>query len=69
MSKSLARGIGAVVNPFHPGIGRLMKVLTLPDDAFDERFDGAAELEQRYGVRLTRLDAFIRERVREDRRH
>ena len=53
--------------PMHPGVARLMHLLSLPDDAFDETFDGAAELEQRFGIRLTRLDEFVAARVREHR--
>ena len=36
---------------------------SLPDDAFPERFDGAAELEHRFGVRLTTLEAFVQRQV------
>jgi uncharacterized protein YbjT (DUF2867 family) len=63
----LARAMAVVVRPLHPGLARLMHLLSLPDDAFDETFDGAAELERRFGIRLTRLEAFVAERVREHR--
>lgn len=63
----VARVIGALAAPLHPGMARIMKLMSLPDDAFSERFGGAAALEQRYGVRLTRLAEFVRERVRDSR--
>jgi len=56
--------LGRLAAPFHPGAARLMRLLSLPDDAFDEHFDGAAALEQQYGIRLTRLQAFIDQQVR-----
>ncbi|MBL8341914.1 MAG: SDR family oxidoreductase [Rubrivivax sp.] len=61
----VARVIGTLAAPLHPGLARIMKLMSLPDDAFSERFDGAAALEQRLGVRLMRLDEFVRERVKE----
>ncbi len=63
----VARAMGALAAPLHPGMARILRLLSLPDDAFDERFDGAAALEQGFGVRLKRLDAFVRERVAEHR--
>jgi uncharacterized protein YbjT (DUF2867 family) len=63
-----ARFIGAVAAPLHPGLARIMKVMSLPDEAIPERFDDAAEYEARYGVRLMRVEEFVRERVREARR-
>jgi uncharacterized protein YbjT (DUF2867 family) len=60
----LARTIAALARPFHPGVARILTLMALPDDAFSERFDGAAQLEQRFGIRLTRLQEFVREQVR-----
>ena len=59
----LARGIAAVLRPLHPGVARVLWLSALPDDAFNERFDGAAELEQRFGLRLKRLPEFVHEQV------
>lgn len=59
----VAQALSVLVRPFHPGLARLMHLLGLPDDAFDERFDGAAALEQRFGIRLTRLEDFVRAQV------
>lgn len=61
----VARAMSALVAPLHPCMARILHRLSLPDDAIDERFDGAAALEQRFGVPLKRLDAFIHERVAE----
>jgi len=64
---AVAGVIGALAAPLHPGIARIMKLMSLPDDAFSERFDGAAALEREHGVRLTRVEEFIRARVQEAR--
>lgn len=61
----LAHGLAAALRPVHPGIARVLSLQALPDDAFSERFEGAPALEQRFGLRLTRLPAFVRERVAE----
>jgi hypothetical protein len=61
----VARVMSVLARPLHPGMARLMHLLSLPDDAFDETFNGAAELERRFGVRLTRLEEFVAARVRE----
>ncbi|MBX3636243.1 MAG: SDR family oxidoreductase [Rubrivivax sp.] len=63
-----ARAIAALAAPLHPGMARVLRLSALPDDAYSERFDGAAALEQRHGIQLTRLEQFVRERVAESRR-
>ena len=63
----VARVMSVLARPLHPGMARLMHLLSLPDDAFDERFEGAAALEQRFGMRLTSLEDFVTARVREHR--
>lgn len=63
----VVRALSVLAQPLHPGAARLMRLLSLPDDAFDEHFDGAAELERRFGVTMTRLDAFVAARVDEHR--
>lgn len=67
LPSAVARIIGAVAAPLHPGMARIMKLMSLPDDAFSERFDGAAALERDHGIRLTTVEEFVRERVREAR--
>lgn len=63
----VARVMSMLARPMHPGMARLLHLLSLPDDAFDETFAGAAELESRFGIRLTRLEEFVAARVREHR--
>lgn len=59
---ALARVAGAAIAPFHPGVGRILRLLGLPDDAFDERFDAAA-LQAEFGVTLTPVETFVRAQV------
>jgi uncharacterized protein YbjT (DUF2867 family) len=61
----LARALAALAQPLHPGAARILRIMSLPDAALPERFDGAAALEQRFGFRMTRLEDFVRERVRD----
>lgn len=63
----LARAMSTLAAPLHPGVARLLHLLSLPDEAYAERFDGAAALEARFGLRLTRLEDFVRARVSEHR--
>jgi NADH dehydrogenase len=63
----LARAMSALAAPLHPGVARILRLLSLPDDACPERFDGATVLEERFGMRLTRLEDFVRARVGEHR--
>jgi NADH dehydrogenase len=59
-----ARAISVLAAPFHPGLARIMRLMSLADDAFSERFDGAEALERDYGVKLTRVHDFVRQQVR-----
>ena len=60
---SVARLLSRVAAPVHPGVARLMRLLGLPDDAFDETFDSAA-LQRAYpALRLTPLETFVRARI------
>jgi uncharacterized protein YbjT (DUF2867 family) len=59
----VAAVLSALARPLHPGLARVMRLMSLPDDAFDERFDGAAALEARFGLRLKRVPEFVREQV------
>lgn len=67
LPQPVARLIGGLARPLHPGMARILSLAALPDDAFDEGFDGAAALEARFGLRFTRLEDFVRERVAESR--
>jgi NADH dehydrogenase len=59
----VARMMSMLAGPLHPGMARILHLMSLPDAAFDERFDGAAALEQRFGLRLKRVQEFVREQV------
>lgn len=63
----IARAIAGVAAPLHPGLARVLRLSALPDDAYGERFDGAAALEREHGITLTTLEQFVRERVAESR--
>lgn len=63
LPRPAARLIATLAGPFNPGLARIMRLFALPDDAFNERFDGAAALEARFGLRLTRLHDFVRQQV------
>jgi uncharacterized protein YbjT (DUF2867 family) len=59
-------GIGSIARPFHPGIARVMRLSSLPDDAFPETFD-AGDPAGDHVVGPTTMEDFVRERVREHR--
>jgi uncharacterized protein YbjT (DUF2867 family) len=61
---AVLRAMSSLAGPFHPGIGRVMYVSSLPDDAFDERLDPAPLLAE-FPMELTSMDEFVRERVAE----
>lgn len=63
----VARVISVLAAPLHPGLARIMRLMSLPDDAFSERFEGAAALERVYGVKLKGVREFVREQVRASR--
>ena len=60
------RGAGdpVLAAPVHPGLARIMRLMSLPDDAFSERFEGAMELERDFGLTLTSVREFVRQQVR-----
>jgi uncharacterized protein YbjT (DUF2867 family) len=55
---AMARALARLVRPLHPGIARVLAIASLPDTAFNERFDPAPLL-TRYPMTLTRLQNFI----------
>lgn len=55
--------IGRLARPLHPGLARVIALMSLPDDAVSERFDGAAALELAYGIRLMTVPEFVRLQV------
>ena len=60
---AVAALISRLAGPVHPGVARVMRFMSLPDDAFSERFDGAAALERDYGIQLTSMEAFVQQQV------
>lgn len=61
----LARLIALLVRPLHPGIARVLRLSALGEAEMPERFDGAAALERDFGIPLTPLERFVRDRVSE----
>jgi len=60
------KGASAALKPFQPGVSRILFVGSLPDDAYDERFDPTPLLAE-FPMELTTLGAFVGERVAERR--
>ena len=65
LPRGAARVIATLARPLHPGVARLMGLLSLLDDAFKEDWDDGAALEREHGVATTRLEDFVRARVAE----
>jgi uncharacterized protein YbjT (DUF2867 family) len=59
----VAATLAVLVAPLHPGLGRVLHLASLPDDAISERFETALDFERDFGVRMTTLEAFVREQV------
>lgn len=66
MPVAVLRALAAVTRPVHPGLSRIFRYGAVSDQT-DQPFDPRGLL-QRYNVRLTRMEDFIRERVAEYRR-
>jgi uncharacterized protein YbjT (DUF2867 family) len=62
LPRAVASGLAVAVRPFHPGIARILRLSSLPDDACSETFD-AEELVREYRLNLTTLEDFVREQV------
>jgi NAD(P)H dehydrogenase (quinone) len=59
----VAAAMAMLAAPLHPGLARVMRLLSLPDDAFDEHFHGADALQREHGVALTTMEAFVQRQV------
>jgi len=59
----LAAALSVLARPLHPGVARILRVLSLPDDAYSERFESDVDFERDFGVRMTTLEAFVRRQV------
>jgi uncharacterized protein YbjT (DUF2867 family) len=62
-----ARAMASAVRPFHEGIARVLDIALVPDAQWPEEFDPRAMLAE-FPRKLTTVDQFIDERVREWRR-
>ena len=59
----LARSLGQLATPFHNGLGRLLELLALPDDAFEETFDDTGLRSTYPEMASTPVEVFVRARV------
>lgn len=64
--RAVLGAIGLIARPLHPGIARVMRLASLPDDAFPETFDTSESAGER-AIGSTSLEEFVRERVAEHR--
>ena len=67
LPRALVGVLARIAQPIHPGISRVMRVSSLPNDAFSETFDSAALLRE-HPMRLTSLQEFVREQVAQAKR-
>ncbi|MFO1266636.1 MAG: SDR family oxidoreductase [Rubrivivax sp.] len=63
LPRGVAKFLSVAARPLHPGLARVMHIFSLPDDAYSERFDGAAALSERYGIRLRTMEEFVGQQV------
>lgn len=59
---ALARVIARIAQPIHPGLSRVMRLSSLPDDAYSETFD-PTNLLRASPIRLTSLQEFVQKQV------
>jgi hypothetical protein len=59
----LAALLGRIVRPLHPGVARILRLSSLPEEALSERFEAPVDYEREFGVRMTPLEAFVRQQV------
>jgi len=59
----LAALLGRIVRPLHPGVARILHLSSLPEEALSERFEAPVDYEREFGVRMTPLEAFVRQQV------
>jgi len=64
---TLAGVIARIAQPIHPGLSRVMRLSSLPDDAYPEAFD-PTHLLREHSIQLTSLQEFVRQQV-EQLRH
>jgi uncharacterized protein YbjT (DUF2867 family) len=66
LPSALVGVLAQIARPIHPGISRVMRFSSLPDDAFSETFDSASLLRE-HPMRLTSLQEFVRGQVAHSR--
>ena len=59
----VAAALSLLVRPLHPGLSRMLRLVSLPDDAFSERFESSVDFERELGVRMTTLEEFVHRQV------
>ena len=64
---AVARAMASAVRPFHEGVARVLDISLVPDDEAPEIYDPRTQLAE-FPARLTTVDQFVDERVREWRR-
>jgi uncharacterized protein YbjT (DUF2867 family) len=60
---AVAALMGRLIRPLHPGVGRILRLSSLPDEALPERFESPVDYEREFGVRMTPLETFVRQQV------
>lgn len=62
LPRAMAAVLALAVRPFHPGVARMLRLSSLPDEVFSETLD-AEELVREYRLNLIALEEFVREQV------
>ncbi len=62
LSATLVGVVARIAQPIHPGISRVMRLSSLPDDAYPETFDSTA-LAREHAIELTTLQDFVRQQI------
>lgn len=63
----LARGLSRLIRPWHPGVARILQLSTLSEQDLPEHFKPDVDCEALFGLRLTTVEDFVRDRVQEAR--
>ncbi len=59
----VAGALAVLARPVHPGLARVMRLMSLPDDAFSECYDGADDVQRKWGLPLRTLEDFVQQQV------
>lgn len=59
----MAAMLGRIIRPLHPGVARILRLSSLPDESMPEHFVAPVDYEREFGVRMTSLDEFVRQQV------